>query len=41
MMSSDLSSHWTFSLVYKSEVLLVVLALHRMAQDLCYALQKG
>lgn len=41
MMSSDLSFHWTFSLAYKSEVLFMLLVLHGMAQDLCYALQKG
>lgn len=41
MMLSDLSSPWAFPLAYESEVLFMLLALHRMAQDLCFALQKG
>lgn len=37
---SDFSSHWTFSLVYESEVLFVILTLHSMAQDLLAPFKK-
>lgn len=37
---SDFSSHWSFSLVYESEVLFVILTLHSMAQTLLAPFRK-
>lgn len=37
---SDFSSHWSFSFVYESEVLFVMLTLHSMAQNLLAPFRK-